>query len=72
MTQLDDGLKSVSTAEAAISLIKSTKALCHEGGFNLHMFVCNEKEVLDAIPSADRSEGIQTLDQGDPTVRFGE
>lgn len=36
---VDDGLKSLPTPEAAISLIKNTKALCKEGGFNLHKFI---------------------------------
>ena len=58
---VDDGLKSVPTAEAAISLVKNTKALCQKGGFNLHKFISNHK-VIDAILLRDRSKNIQSLD----------
>ena len=47
---VDDGLNSVSTPESAVSLIKSTKALCEKGGFKLHKFISNHKSVIDAIP----------------------
>ena len=50
---VDDGLKSVPTPEAAISLVKNTKMLCAKGGFNLHKFISNHKAVIDAIPHED-------------------
>ena len=59
---VNDGLKSVPTAEAAISLVKNTKALCQKGGFNLHKFISNHKKVIDAIPLQDRAKNIQNLD----------
>lgn len=59
---VDDGLKSVPTPDAAISLVKNTKKLCAKGGFNLHKFVSNHKAVIDAIPHEDRSKDIQSLD----------
>ena len=55
---VDNGLKSVSTPEAAISLIKKTKSLCEKGGFNLHKFI---KAVIDPIPHRDRSKDLQDL-----------
>ena len=47
---VDDGLKSVSTPEAAISLIKNTKSLCQKGAFNLHKFISNHKAVRISKP----------------------
>ena len=46
---VDDGLRSVETPEAAISLVKDTKKLCEKGGFNLHKFISNQESVIDAI-----------------------
>ena len=60
---VDDGLKSVSTPEAAISLIKKTKSLCQKGGFNLHEFTSNHKAMIGTIPHEDRSKDLQTLDK---------
>ena len=57
-----DGLKSVSSPEAAIALVKNTKLLCERSGFNLHKFVSNHKAVIDAIPLQDQSKDIQNLD----------
>ena len=51
---VDDGLKSESTSEETIRLIKNTKALCEKGGFKLHKFVSNDKAVID-------SRGLQSL-----------
>ena len=59
---VDDGLNSVPTAEAVISLVKNTKALCQKGGFNLHKFISNHKKVIYAIPLQDRAKNIQNLD----------
>lgn len=59
---VDNGLMSVSTPDAAISLVKNTKMLCAKGGFNLHKFISNHKSVIDAIPHEDRSKDLQTLD----------
>ncbi|XP_068756177.1 uncharacterized protein [Montipora capricornis] len=59
---VNDGLKSVATPEAAITLVKDTKKLCEKGGFNLHKFICNHKSVIDAIPNEDRSKDLQNLD----------
>ncbi|XP_068734749.1 uncharacterized protein [Montipora capricornis] len=47
---VDDGLKSVSSTSQAIALIQNTRHLCGEGGFNLHKFVSNDKEVVEAAP----------------------
>lgn len=59
---VNDGLKSVSTPEAAISLIAKTKSLCQKGGFNLYKFISHHKAVIESIPHEDRSKDLQTLD----------
>ena len=52
---VDDGLKSVPSATEASALIKRTKSLLAKGGFNLHKFISNSKEVIEAIPIPSRS-----------------
>ena len=59
---VDDGLKSVPSVEEAVKLIKDIKEMCKRGGFNLHKFTSNKKEVIDQIPVEDRAEGIKNLD----------
>ncbi|KAK3719744.1 hypothetical protein QZH41_001948 [Actinostola sp. cb2023] len=43
---VDDGLKSTKTIQDAISLIKKGKDMCAKGGFRLHKFISNSKEVI--------------------------
>ena len=52
---VDDGLKLVASVEQAKSLISSTKSLCQKGGFRLHKFVLNRREVLNSVPPEDRA-----------------
>ena len=58
---VDDGLKSVPTIEETVSLIRQTKEMCRRGGFNLHKFTSNKKEVIESIPVDDRAEGIKEI-----------
>ena len=59
---VDDGLKSVGTVQEAVKLIKNTKVMCDKGGFNLHKFVSNSKEVLKEIPESNRADGVRDID----------
>ena len=59
---VDDGLKSVSSASQAIALIQNTRNLCAEGGFNLHKFVSNDKEVVEATPKEQCAKEIREFD----------
>ena len=59
---VDDGLKSVPSASEAVKLIKDVKEMCRRGGFNLHKFVSNSKEVIHSIPTEDRADDIRNLD----------
>lgn len=36
--------------------------MCRRGGFNLHKFISNSKDVIESIPVADRAEGIKNID----------
>ena len=59
---VNDGLKSVPSVGEAIDLIKGVKEMCKRGGFNLHKFTSNKKEVLAGVPVKDRAEEIKLLD----------
>ena len=61
-TFVDDGLKSVVTVKEAITLTKNAKQMCKSGGFNLHKFISNHKDVIKSIPESDRAEGVKELD----------
>ena len=61
---VDDGFKSVGTVHKAVKLIKNTKVMCDKGGFNLHKFVSNSKEVLKEIPESDRAPGPRLTSPG--------
>ncbi|KAK3752634.1 hypothetical protein QZH41_000498 [Actinostola sp. cb2023] len=59
---VDDGLKSVPSVDEATELINGIKEMCKLGGFNLHKFTSNKKEVIEQIPVEDRAEEIKHLD----------
>ena len=59
---VDDGLKSVKTVNEAIVLIQKSKEMCKQGGFRLHKFISNHKEVIESIPVEDHAKGIKDLD----------
>ncbi|KAK3745254.1 hypothetical protein QZH41_010888, partial [Actinostola sp. cb2023] len=58
---VDDGLKSVSTAEQAVKLVHDVREMCAKGGFNLHKFISNSKYVIKSIPEAARADGVKEL-----------
>ncbi|XP_078347357.1 uncharacterized protein LOC144632559 [Oculina patagonica] len=58
---VDDGLKSVSSVEEAVKLVTDVKQMCNRGGFRLHKFVSNSKEVISRIPEPDRADGVKEL-----------
>ena len=59
---VDDGLKSIPSVGEAVKLIKDVKEMCKRGGFNLHKFVSNNKEVIHSIPTEARAEDIKNHD----------
>lgn len=59
---VDDGITSLGTVKEAISLIKDTTDICSQGNVRLHKFISNNREVMNAIPSSERSESTQKID----------
>ncbi|XP_063607775.1 uncharacterized protein LOC134782243 [Penaeus indicus] len=59
---VDDGLTSLPTTAEAIALIRNSKALCSKGGFKLHKFLSNKKEVLEAISLEEKAKSLKNLD----------
>ena len=59
---VDDALKSMAAEEEAVELVKDIKEMCKRGGFNLHKFPSNRKEVIQQILVSDKAEGIKDLD----------
>lgn len=59
---VDDGLKSVPTVPEAIKLIKNSTEMCRRGGFRLHKFTSNSKEVVESTPVESRAKEIKELD----------
>ena len=58
---VDDGLKSVSMPQEAVSLINGSIVLLKGNGLVLHKFLSNSKEVLQQIPEA-RAKGFTNID----------
>ena len=61
---VDDGLKSVATTDEAVKLIVDSQKLCKEGGFRLHKFLSNDKDVIRSVSPDDRAKNIQKMDLG--------
>ena len=59
---VDDCLKSVKEAEAAIGLIKELRELLERRSFRLTKFVSNNVEVLSSIPENECAKSIVRLD----------
>jgi hypothetical protein len=59
---VDDGLKSVESVDTAIGLIKNSVEMCQKGGFRLHKFAANEREVIESIPTEYRATDVKELD----------
>ncbi|XP_055061241.2 uncharacterized protein [Misgurnus anguillicaudatus] len=59
---VDDGLKSLPTAQAAISLLKRTQDVLSKSNLRLHKIAANNKEVMDSFPSSDHASDLKDLD----------
>lgn len=59
---VDDGLKSVPSVDEAVQLIEDAKEMCKRGGFRLHKFTSNSKEVISSVALEDRAEEIKNID----------
>ena len=56
---VDDGLKSVPTAQKAVDLIKSSQKICAKAGLKLHKVISNNEDVLKAIPAEERAKNVK-------------
>ena len=59
---VDDGLTSVPSVQEAVTLIKSSQAICASAKLRLHKFASNCKEVLETLPPEDRAKDLKDLD----------
>ncbi|XP_036003032.1 uncharacterized protein LOC118566091 isoform X2 [Fundulus heteroclitus] len=59
---VDDGLKSLPTVQAAISLLKRTQDVLSKSNLRLHKIAANNNEVMDAFPSSDHASDLKDLD----------
>ena len=59
---VDDGLKSVETAQDAIALVDNARKMCAKAGLRLHKFVSNNHEVTESIPKSERAKNVKGQD----------
>ena len=59
---VDDGLTSLPTVEAAVSLLKKTQDTLAKSNLRLHKIAANNKEVMEAFPPEDRATDLKDLD----------
>ncbi|CAN2390320.1 RNA-mediated, partial [Pristimantis euphronides] len=59
---VDDGLKSLPSPEAAISLLKRTQSALACTNLRLHKIASNSKEVMKAFPMQDYADELKDLD----------
>ena len=59
---VDDCLKSVATDSDAVTMCKELETACSMGGFRLHKWISNSRQVLMSIPQADRAKEVKDLD----------
>ncbi|CAB4023584.1 Hypothetical predicted protein [Paramuricea clavata] len=58
---VDDGMKSIPTAQEMISLINTTQGVSANAGLKLHKITSNENEVIEAIPVEERAKGVNDI-----------
>lgn len=59
---VDDCLKSLSSEQEAVQLVRELTSLCQKGGFRLTKWVSNSRTVLMHIPKEDRAREVRELD----------
>ena len=58
---VDDFIKSASTEDKAIDLVKDVKAVCRNEGFNLTKLVGNTDRIINATPVEHTAENVKSL-----------
>ncbi|XP_040077158.1 uncharacterized protein LOC120849101 [Ixodes scapularis] len=59
---VDDGLKSLPTADGAIDLLKRTQQMLAVCNLRLHKIVSNSSRVMEAFPKEDHTKDLRELD----------
>ena len=59
---VDDGFKSVPTAQQTLQLINDSQTMCAKDNLRLHKFASNCKEVLEVLPANNRAKDLKDLD----------
>lgn len=59
---VNDGVTSIQNVENAIQLAQEAQKLCAEGDSRLQKFVCNNKSVLETIPSSECAAEVKALE----------
>ena len=59
---VDDGLKSIPTAQQALQLINDSQTMCAKDNLRLHKFASHCKEVLEVLPANNRAKDLKDLD----------
>ena len=59
---MDDGLCSLPSVDKAKNLMHQATEVCKQGKIRLHKFISNSKDVLEAIPPAERAAAISEVD----------
>ncbi|XP_071948684.1 uncharacterized protein [Antedon mediterranea] len=65
---VDDGLKSLSTADEAISLIQNSTGICAKAGLRLHKWISNDRKVLSCIPEGQRGKSLYNINVKSDTL----
>ena len=68
---VDVCLKSTQMEEEARHVIKETKTLLSQGGFNLTKFVVNDQKLLEEIPESDRAKEVKVLNPNTGSKALG-
>lgn len=59
---VDDCLKSVSTEQEAVNMVKALTDICKNGGFTLTKWISNSRKVLQTVSREHRAKKWETLD----------
>ena len=59
---VDDGITSEPTEERAMRVVDETRRLCVKDGLRLHTFSSNNRQVMESIPTSERTNNSQILD----------
>ena len=59
---VDDCLKSLTSEEEAVQMVKDLTDLCQKGGFNLSKWMSNSRRILTSVPEESRAKEVKELD----------